>query len=322
MTESENYLLFSFLQSSYGFCHFFRGKMKNISVFAHFDKENIIDDYVIYYLNELKKVSDKVIFVSDCDLPESELVKLNDVVDFTLAQHHGEYDFGSYKRGWQIALEKGLLNDAMTLTFANDSCYGPFRSLAPVYEEMNAKNCDFWGITCNENYLEGNFYPCDVSANRHVQSYFIVFKKQVFESDVFKQFIGSIKKETDKFKIIEKYEIGLTSLLCESGFKYACELDSDIGRCNYLDILPFHRDKTSIFMKKTILKTIYFVPFLSSFIDKIKSDYKTEFLIKNLKKIRCIREFQFKVIRKLLIRIHFAERKVFFLGKCFDIDKY
>ena len=30
-----------------------------ITIFAHFDKENVIEEYVVFYLNELKKVSNK-----------------------------------------------------------------------------------------------------------------------------------------------------------------------------------------------------------------------------------------------------------------------
>ena len=30
--------------------------MKRVAVFAHYDKDSIIDDYVIYYVENLKKV--------------------------------------------------------------------------------------------------------------------------------------------------------------------------------------------------------------------------------------------------------------------------
>ena len=41
--------------------------MNNVAVFAHYDKDNIIDDYVLDYLSKLSKVAD-VIFVSDNNL--------------------------------------------------------------------------------------------------------------------------------------------------------------------------------------------------------------------------------------------------------------
>ena len=42
--------------------------MKRLAIFAHYDKDNIIDDYVIYYLKELKKSFETIIFVSYTDL--------------------------------------------------------------------------------------------------------------------------------------------------------------------------------------------------------------------------------------------------------------
>ena len=42
--------------------------MNRVAIFAHYDKKNIIDDYVIFYILELKKIANEVIFVSCCDL--------------------------------------------------------------------------------------------------------------------------------------------------------------------------------------------------------------------------------------------------------------
>ena len=38
--------------------------MKRVVIFAHYDKDNIVDDYVIYYLKALKEVASEIIFVS------------------------------------------------------------------------------------------------------------------------------------------------------------------------------------------------------------------------------------------------------------------
>ena len=46
--------------------------MKRLSIFIHHDKYNIIDDYVVYWLKTMSKLSD-VIFVSNNDLPEIEI---------------------------------------------------------------------------------------------------------------------------------------------------------------------------------------------------------------------------------------------------------
>ena len=92
--------------------------MDKIAVFAHYDGDNIIKDYVIYYLKELNKIAQKIIFVSDCDLPQQELKKIENIVYHSIAHRHGEYDFGSYKRGYLYAKENGLLNNCEELIFS------------------------------------------------------------------------------------------------------------------------------------------------------------------------------------------------------------
>jgi len=180
--------------------------MKRIAIFAHFDKDDIIDDYVIYYLQGLKKVADDIIFVSDCNLPLAETKKLNSICLKIIAQKHGEYDFGSYKRG--ILEAKNILNNYDELIIANDSCYGPIFPFENVFRQMEQRKCDFWGLTQNKNK-----YPI------HIQSFFVVFKKTVFLNSIFTNFFEKIEKEMSKTILIEKYEIGLTQTLIKAGFK-------------------------------------------------------------------------------------------------------
>ncbi len=191
--------------------------MKRLCVFAHWDKDNIIDDYVIYYLKALKEVCDSIIFVSDCDLTNEELKKINNLVEYSISKKHQEYDFGSYKRGYLLAKEKNI--DFDELIFANDSCYGPFYPLLPIFKKMEKKNFDFWGLTQNSyGIIQRNDinYP---TWSPHIQSYFLVLNKKVFSSKAFNNFIFSIKKEKSKDDIIKNYEIGLSNILKKENFK-------------------------------------------------------------------------------------------------------
>ncbi len=189
--------------------------MKRIAILAHFDKQDIIDDYVLFYINELKKVCSDVIFVSCCDLSSAELEKLD---CHKIAEKHNEYDFGSYKRGFLYAKENSLLENCDELLFTNDSCYGPFKPLEKIFSSMENKTCDFWGMTKNKyafKIIKNRTKDCYIP---HVQSYFFVLKQNVFNSKVFDDFITSVKNENNKNAVIEKYEIGLTTTLEKAGF--------------------------------------------------------------------------------------------------------
>ena len=192
--------------------------MKRAIVFAHFDKNNIIQDYVLYYLKELKKISDTIIFVSDSNLQQTEISKVEQIVNKVISGHHGEYDFGSYKIGYQHLLAQKNLAEFNEFVFVNDSCIGPLLNLDIIFNKMSEKDCDFWGIGINKD-----------NKIKHVQSFFLVFKSKIINSECFKKFILDIKKEITKDDVINKYEIGLSKMLKENKYKMDSYLDYELG---------------------------------------------------------------------------------------------
>ena len=265
--------------------------MKRLCVFAHWDRDNIIDDYVIYYLKALKEFFETVIFVSDCNLENNETEKLQGIADYVLAQRHGEYDFGSYKRGFLLAKEKCLVFDE--LLFVNDSCYGPFYSLKTIFDKMSKKKCDFWGMTQNRYGIsEEHSKPVVIP---HVQSYFLLLKSNVFNNPNFLNFINGIKHEDEKNNVIINYEIGLSQLLYSNGFKSATYITKYKFAHNYLsekwDTL-LKKDKFP-FIKTAIIKNgFYFIGEVKGWKELIQNytNYPLDLVEKNFLRVQNLYE--------------------------------
>jgi lipopolysaccharide biosynthesis protein len=136
-----------------------------VAVFASYDKNGRVWDYVISYIKRLREVCDKIIFIADNEATQEEQNKLTGLVDFKQFQRHGEYDFGSYKRGWQYLKNQEWFSQIDELILCNDSCFS-VGALTPVFEQMSHKQCDFWGMTENQDHQS------------HLQSFFLVFKKK------------------------------------------------------------------------------------------------------------------------------------------------
>lgn len=187
--------------------------MKRLAIFAHYDKKNVIDDYVLFYVEKLKKYCDTVLFLSLSDLPQDEQNKFDNI----MLVKHNEYDFGSYKRGFNYALEKGLLEDVDELLFVNDSVYC-INELSEIFEKDY--NADFWGIVENKYGFKKYGKFCISKKQPHIQSWFIGFKRNVFKSKEFYDFMNSVKEEKSKNDVILNYEIGLSQYLVNKGFKY------------------------------------------------------------------------------------------------------
>ena len=61
---------------------------------------------------------------------------------------------------------------------------------------------------------------------KHLQSYFLAFKKNVFSSQSFREYVHSFEKQDGFWDYVKKYETNFAGYLSEAGFKYASYLDS------------------------------------------------------------------------------------------------
>gem|GEM_PF-841805 len=177
--------------------------VKRLCLFAHFDKDNIVDEYVLFYLRDIRKVADRIVFVSASPLAAETISRLKNICDSVIIRKNEGYDFA----GWQTALKSETLKDFDELILCNDSVYGPLLPLERVFGAMREESCDFWGITSSYDIAY------------HIQSYFLVFKKTVLDSAVFQKFWESTNIPQSKKQVIRLCEIGLSQTLFSAGFK-------------------------------------------------------------------------------------------------------
>ena len=136
--------------------------VKRICLFAGYDRDGIVDDYVVAYVRELSRHAD-VYYLADSDMPPDELDKLRPYTKGAWAVRHGQYDFGSYsqlagKVGWDV------IAGYDELLLVNDSCY-LLRGLDDVFARMDGKACDWWGLQATKGIVATRRNP----ANRFQQ---------------------------------------------------------------------------------------------------------------------------------------------------------
>ena len=175
-------------------------------IFAMYNKDCVIPKTTVYYLTELKKIASNIILIADNPVLKSELEKIKNIVNYCQFIPHDEYDFGSYKRGFIWAKENNLLDTTSDLVFCNDSCYGPVYDFENVFDTMQKRNVDFWGLCANIDF------------GYHIQSYFWVLSSNVFRSNAFINFISSVTRQSSVQDVIMKYEIKFTKVLQKAGF--------------------------------------------------------------------------------------------------------
>ena len=194
--------------------------MKRVVFFAHYDPDGMIDEYVVRYIRSLIDCGVKrVLFVSDSSLREGEIERLPELVDCVSGERHGEYDFGSWKRCF-LSMEAAELETYDELILCNDSCYNALQPLSRVFEEMNDRDCDFWGIT--QVQTMGGYYP----------SYFLAFRRPVLIWPGFVEFFTNVGAFSNKEEFSRKYEVGLSRMMEKHEFRGDCLLNHFKNLCH------------------------------------------------------------------------------------------
>lgn len=249
--------------------------MNKIAVFAHYDANNRIADYVLYYLRALKTVCNEIIFVSTSDLNNFEKQKLNGIVKHTINRENIGHDFYSYKVGIN-AIEN--LKEVEQLILCNDSCFGPLFPLSDIFVQMTSKPADFWGMSTNSR------------PQFHLQSYFLVFKYNVINSEVFNLFWNGVQTLKSKDQIVFDYEVGLSQQLISAGFS----TETFLPLIDYqIDCIHLFKRKLFIYLKelanphsryswKTLLEPLSRIDKTISLFDYSITNYRFPFLKKSL----------------------------------------
>ena len=227
--------------------------MSRVAVFASYSKDGVVEDYVLYFLRELGKCVDAIVFVADNSAEPSEQDKVRDLVTYASFAHHGGHDFGSYRRGFMWLEEHGLLREAEELLFVNDSCYGPVYPFEEMFDAMSGVECDFWGMTMSRQL------------RRHIQSYFYVFRKKVFLSEDFRSMVLSFEPQPSWLDYVEKYETRITERLMASGYREGSYMEVVLNRRGQKGTFgeedPQAYPETLTAMRMPLLKRKLFIPY-------------------------------------------------------------
>jgi lipopolysaccharide biosynthesis protein len=174
-------------------------------VFVHFNPKNFFDEYVEYYIDKLLNIREpkEFVFVSTSAIEKKVAENLKSKGIEVIQRENIGYDFYSYK----LAIESKDMDRFSSVLICNDSVFGPFNDINTVYNSMQNSNHDIVGLTKNEEH------------NFHLQSYFILFKQSVIHSQNFKSFWNNVEIISDRSKVIEMYELGLSKFFIKHNFK-------------------------------------------------------------------------------------------------------
>jgi lipopolysaccharide biosynthesis protein len=199
-----------------------------VAIYIYFGKETVVSPENEYYLGSLYSDVDYLLVVSNSRLSPAERVCLERISSDILCRENVGYDFGAWKDAMaHLGLE--FLSTFDELLLVNSSCIGPFIPWSSIFETMEKKNDDFWGLTIfpelrDSSRPEAAHLP-DSRIPRHIQSFFLAFTKKVFTSQAFHDYWASVTFATALIDVVARFECTLTEYLANSGFSYSAYVE-------------------------------------------------------------------------------------------------
>lgn len=177
--------------------------MKRAIVCVHYDRDGLIDPYVLHLLESLRPHADRLVFVSAA-AREDQLDRVRSICDVAFSRENVGYDFMSWKSG---LAHIGNIDAYDEITFVNDSIYGPLFDIGPLFKQAESIDCQFWGLVTNNEVTP------------HIQSFFFTFRRQMVADGAFTRFWDGVEILDDKQEIIRRYEIGMTEFVRSAGYR-------------------------------------------------------------------------------------------------------
>lgn len=204
-----------------------KGDIKRAAIYVFYDKDGIVDDYVPTFLTELKKYTTYLLVVVNGTVNEIGKKKLLSVCDDLLIRENTGYDITGYKKGIEhITWDKMSEFDECILV--NSTLYGPIYPFKDMFDTMNARDLDFWGITKHHKVSYDCFGTCKYHyIPEHIQSCFLVIRNSMLVSEEYQKMWRELPEIHSYAEAIGFFEVIFTKEFTEKGFKADVYVNTD-----------------------------------------------------------------------------------------------
>lgn len=283
--------------------------MKRLGVFVFFDRDSIVDDYVLYMLDDMCKNLEDLVIISNSPLPKKEKAKFLVYTDKIIERENKGLDAGAWCEFFRENKDYFSYDEVVCF---NDTFFGPLYPFKEMFDCMDKKDVDFWGLSLGHTHPDGYGVSEDGSAPDHIQTFLITFRNSLFKSDVFQEYWKNynIDEMLTFVDVVSKHELFFAKYLEDRGFKWDCYIkDNDSVtnfRRNYVNFAHNSYDQIAecrapFIKRKTIVADLDDQLYLSDLgdvkrsLDYIKNhtDYDINLIYKNvlrLYNIDCLRQ--------------------------------
>lgn len=199
--------------------------MKNrAAIFLFYDKEGVVDDYVSYFLQALRPFVNRIIFVANGVLTDEARQKAEVVANEVIVRENTGFDVWGYKAGLS-KMGYDNLSNIDELLLVNHTFYGPLFPLSEMFDAMEQRADDFWGISIHKQMVPNPFTRNGVLPE-HINSHFIAVRQPLLSSKHFRSYWEDMPPIESYVDSILKHESKFTKHFGDLGYKYSSYVDA------------------------------------------------------------------------------------------------
>ena len=199
---------------------------KRLAIYFFYDKMGVVDRFVPYFLEDLKRNVSEIFVICNGELQEEGRKTLEQYGQVMVRENKG-FDVWAYKTaletyGWD------KLQEYDEVIMMNSTIMGPVFPLKETFDKMDARDVDFWGITEYAKQM------CDPSGcckygyiPTHIQSHFIVCRRSLISSREFQEYWDEMPMIHSYWEAVGKHEMIFTKHFEDLGFVSATSVKTD-----------------------------------------------------------------------------------------------
>lgn len=193
-------------------------KIDRLAIYFFYDKDGIVDRYVPYMLNDVKKNCSRLFVICNGKLTKESRQILESITPDVMVREDKGFDAWAYKTAMEcIGWEALAAYDELVLM--NSTIYGPLYPLSEVFAEMNGKDLDFWGLTKQYKLPFNPYRTTDLDKQpEHIQSSFICVRKRMLGSKEFRHYWEKMPPIEKRADAVKQHEAAFTRTFNDCGF--------------------------------------------------------------------------------------------------------
>ncbi len=212
--------------------------MKRLLIYFFYDREGKVDCYVDKMLEGICGHMDSSIIVCNGLLSPEGRKLFGKYTDKIIVRENKGFDVWAYKTaleyvGWE---ELETYDEVIMMNF---TIMGPIYPFQEMFEAMDQKNVDFWGLTLfheadNDPFGKIKYHYLPL----HIQSHFIVVRNSMIKSREFQEYWRTMPMITCYEEAVCWHEAIFTKYFSDCGFKWDVYIDTrDMLKHCYCPIL-------------------------------------------------------------------------------------